>query len=88
MEWKLNKICFQKVEIINFMDKYYDVDTRCKTCYNFGKISFQNYGDATKCSSAIQDLYKTNLPLIGEKIHLLLLIMLKTVHNLEIWMLR
>ena len=42
----------------------YDVNTDKIKKYNFGKISFQNYGDMNKCIRAIQDFYKTNISLI------------------------
>ena len=49
----------------NFYGYNYDQETDKIKKYLFAKISFDNYGDMKKCSSAIQDFYNANIKYIS-----------------------
>jgi len=50
----------------NFYGYNYDTSYKKIKKYKFAKLSFQSYGDMKRCSSAIQDIYKLNLPFIQQ----------------------
>jgi DNA polymerase family B, exonuclease domain. len=51
----------------NFYGFNYDYNYDKIKTYRFAKISFKSYGDLRKCTSAIQDFWKANLPTIEKK---------------------
>ena len=60
--WNGNKHSVEVKRSHNLYGYNYDFDLEKVKKYTFAKVSFYTHGDMKKCSSAIQEFYKTNKP--------------------------